>query len=62
MYPGSCQPCTTTSRPDADAHYSVGPVYLAALEDWRLIADRWWRAMPHVLGRVELNWFDDTSI
>jgi hypothetical protein len=45
---GAGSPCTTTSAKDADSLYSVGPVYLAHIEDWRNIAKQWWDMVPKV--------------
>ena len=45
---GAGGPCAVTSVADADAHFSVGPVYVAHVDDWREIAAGWWRAMPRV--------------
>ena len=45
---GEGSPCTVTSDTDAKKKYAVGPVYLAHIEDWRDIADSWWRSMGPV--------------
>ena len=45
---GPGAPCTTTTQADADSKYAAGPVYLAHIDDWRRIADQWWRNMPEV--------------
>jgi len=45
---GEGAPCTVTSVKDAEEKYAAGPVYLAHVADWRLVADQWWRAMPRV--------------
>jgi hypothetical protein len=42
---GEGSPCTRTSDTDAKKMYAVGPVYLAHIDDWRSIADSWWRSM-----------------
>ena len=45
---GEGSPCTVTSNTDAKKRYAVGPVYVAHIEDWRNIADSWWRSMGPV--------------
>ena len=37
---GRGAPCTRTSPQDADRMYSVGPPYLAHVDDWRRLADQ----------------------
>ena len=45
---GEGAPCTRTSPQLAETSYSVGPPYIAHIEDWREIADQWWEWMPRV--------------
>ena len=45
---GADAPCTRTAPADADCHYSIGPVYLAHVDDWHDIAEQWWTNMPRV--------------
>lgn len=45
---GEGSPCTSTSVHDADTKYAAGPVYLAHIDDWRAVAEQWWRMMPRV--------------
>ena len=45
---GEGSPCTRTSDADAKKKYAVGPVYLAHIENWKSIADSWWRSMEPV--------------
>ena len=45
---GEGAPCTRTSPQLAETSYSVGPPYIAHIDDWREIADQWWDMMPRV--------------
>ena len=48
---GKGAPCTRTTAKEAAEAFSVGPVYLAHVDDWREIAGQWWTMMPKVLSQ-----------
>jgi len=41
-------PCALATPREADTKFSVGPVYLAHVADWRAVAAQWWKMMPRV--------------
>ena len=48
---GADSSCSSVTRREVDRNHAVGPVYLAAREDWTTIADRWWEFVPRVHGQ-----------
>lgn len=45
---GNTGQCTKTTMEEAKTMYAAGPVYLATVQDWIMIAQKWWEFVPTV--------------
>ena len=45
---GADAPCTRTTATEANRYLSVGPPYIAHVDDLRGIAAQWWELVPRI--------------